>query len=40
MNFLFLDWTITVVYLALTILLGIRAIKCVKGLSGYFVAGR
>jgi SSS family solute:Na+ symporter len=40
MNFGLLDWCVTIVYLAGTVALGIRAKKYVENLEGYLVAGR
>ncbi len=40
MNFSFIDWTILVVYLAVTVAIGIWVKRYVESLSGYMVAGR
>jgi solute:Na+ symporter, SSS family len=40
MNFGVIDWILTVVYLAASVALGIRAKRYVENLAGYMVAGR
>jgi SSS family solute:Na+ symporter len=40
MNFTTIDWVVTVVYLAASVAIGIRARKYVEDLAGYIVAGR
>jgi SSS family solute:Na+ symporter len=40
MNFSFIDWIILVIYLALTVAVGIWVKRYVENLSGYLVAGR
>ena len=40
MNFGVVDWAITIVYLAGSVALGVRAKKYVENLAGYMVAGR
>lgn len=40
MHFTPLDWTILVVYLTLSVAIGLRARKYVENMEGYFVAGR
>jgi len=40
MNFTSLDWTILVVYLAVTVAIGVLVKRYVEDLSGYLVAGR
>ena len=40
MNFGPLDWVLTVIYLAATVLVGVRARRYVENLAGYMVAGR
>ncbi len=40
MNFQILDWVILIVYLAVSVYVGIRAKRYVESMEGYFVAGR
>lgn len=40
MNLTILDWIIIIVYLGLTVTIGLYARKCVGSVSGYIVAGR
>ncbi len=40
MNFQLLDWLILIVYLGMTVFVGVRAKKYVENMEGYFVAGR
>jgi solute:Na+ symporter, SSS family len=40
MNFTTIDWVVTVVYLAASVAIGIRARRYVEDLAGYIVAGR
>lgn len=40
MNFQILDWIILILYLSLTIFIGLRARRYVENMEGYFVAGR
>ncbi len=40
MNFQIIDWVILIVYLAVSVFVGIRARRYVENMEGYFVAGR